>query len=78
MHLHLTPAEAEVWVKERMAPVFPLGVKQDLAAEPWFALPRPAYDPEAVAAVGGAGAGAAGARPGTSSARGARCPPGPP
>ena len=55
MHLHLTPVEAERWVKERMVPVFPLGVKKDVTAEPWFVLPPPVYDPAQVAAVVGAG-----------------------
>ena len=64
MHLHLTPTEAERWVKQRMVPVFPLGVKKDVTAEPWFALPQPVYDPTAVAAVVGAGGEAARGRPG--------------
>jgi 2-oxoisovalerate ferredoxin oxidoreductase beta subunit len=33
-HLRLTPSEAERWVREQMLPVFPLGVKKDLAPEP--------------------------------------------
>ena len=37
-HLGVTPVEAETWVKERMTPVFPLGVKKDVTAEP---RPRP-------------------------------------
>jgi Pyruvate/2-oxoacid:ferredoxin oxidoreductase gamma subunit len=37
-----------------MLPVFPLGVKKDVAAEPWPAWPRPCFLPEAVMrAVGG-------------------------
>jgi 2-oxoisovalerate ferredoxin oxidoreductase beta subunit len=59
MHLHLTPAEAERWVEEQMVPVFPLGVKKDIAAEPWFVLRQPVYEPEEVAAVVGAGGEAA-------------------
>ncbi len=43
-HLKLTPSETERWVKEQMLPVFPLGVKKDVAREP-IALPRPSYDP---------------------------------
>jgi 2-oxoisovalerate ferredoxin oxidoreductase beta subunit len=50
-HLHATPEEAERWVREQMVPVFPLGVKKDVAAEPWFALPRPVFDPEKVIEV---------------------------
>jgi 2-oxoisovalerate ferredoxin oxidoreductase beta subunit len=34
-HLQLTPEEAERWVRENLVPVFPLGVKKDVAAEPW-------------------------------------------
>ena len=30
-HLGLTPEEAERWVKEKMVPVFPLGVKKDVS-----------------------------------------------
>ena len=55
-HLGLTPVEAEKWVKEKMVPFFPLGVKKDVAeAEPW-AWPRPEHDPagllEAIGARG--------------------------
>ena len=32
-HLGLTPIEAESWVRDRMTPVFPLGVKKDVEAE---------------------------------------------
>jgi 2-oxoisovalerate ferredoxin oxidoreductase beta subunit len=54
LHLGLTPLEAEKWVREQMLPVFPLGVKKDVAAEPWPAWSRPAFDPERVAQVIGA------------------------
>jgi 2-oxoisovalerate ferredoxin oxidoreductase beta subunit len=54
LHLGLTPGQAEQWVKEKMLPVFPLGVKKDVAPEPWPALPRPEFGPERVAAVIGA------------------------
>ncbi len=44
-HLGLTPAESEAWVRENMLPVYPLGVKKDLAqAEPW-AFPERSFDP---------------------------------
>ena len=33
-HLGLTPMEAESWVRDKMTPVFPLGVKKDVATEP--------------------------------------------
>jgi 2-oxoisovalerate ferredoxin oxidoreductase beta subunit len=53
-HLKMTPLEAEKWVKEQMLPVFPLGVKKDAAAEPWFHLDRPGFEPERlIRAVGG-------------------------
>lgn len=54
MHLHLTPSEAEHWVRDRMVPLFPLGVKKDAAVEPWFAPGQAVYQPEAVAAAVGA------------------------
>jgi 2-oxoisovalerate ferredoxin oxidoreductase beta subunit len=38
-HLGLSPSEAESWVREKMTPVFPLGVLKDLCPEP---LPVPA------------------------------------
>ena len=56
-HLHATPAEAECWVREQMLPVFPLGVKKDVTAEPsplGEGRTKPCFDPEAVArAIGG-------------------------
>jgi 2-oxoisovalerate ferredoxin oxidoreductase beta subunit len=59
-HLHLTPPEAERWVKEQMVPVFPLGVKKDEAREPWFERPRPIFEAkEVLRTVGGLGAPAA-------------------
>jgi 2-oxoisovalerate ferredoxin oxidoreductase beta subunit len=54
MHLHLTPAESEQWVREKMVPVYPLGVKKDGAPEPWFAPGHPVFQPDAVATVIGA------------------------
>ncbi len=44
-HLKATPEEAEKWVKEKMLPVFPLGVKKDITVEPWFEPPKPVFDP---------------------------------
>jgi len=53
-HLHLTPVETEQWVREKMLPFFPLGVKKDLTPEPWFALEEPSFDAaRIVRAVGG-------------------------
>ncbi len=57
IHLKLTPSEAEQWVKERMVPVFPLGVKKDVETEPWFDLSTPSFDVgEVVKVVGAASA----------------------
>lgn len=50
-HLRLSPPEAEKWVEENMVPVFPLGVKKDLAVEPWFSLGAPGFEPGKVARV---------------------------
>ena len=46
-HLGLTPPEAEAWVKEKMLPVFPLGVKKEVVpgAVPFPAWPPPRHDP---------------------------------
>jgi 2-oxoisovalerate ferredoxin oxidoreductase beta subunit len=55
VHLDLTPAAAERWVEEKMTAVFPLGVKKDLAPEPWFALPEPDFEPERLLSVVGGG-----------------------
>lgn len=43
-HLKKTPEEAEAWIREQMLPVFPLGVKKDVAREPWFELAAPTFD----------------------------------
>jgi 2-oxoisovalerate ferredoxin oxidoreductase beta subunit len=45
LHLKKTPAEAEAWVKERMVPVFPLGLKKDVASEPRAKTPLPSFEP---------------------------------
>jgi len=55
-HLGLDPMETEKWVKENMTPVFPLGVKKDLAeVQPLPAPVFPSFEPvkvlEAVEAV---------------------------
>lgn len=47
-HLKLTPQEAENWVREQMVPIFPLGVKKELEAEPWFHMNKPNFDPQAL------------------------------
>jgi 2-oxoisovalerate ferredoxin oxidoreductase beta subunit len=55
-HLRLTPTETERWVKERMVPVFPLGVKKDVAREPWIAPGPPVHDADRLLAVIGGSA----------------------
>ncbi len=53
-HLKLSPIEAEKWVKEKMEPVFPLGVKKDLAIPPWFRPAAPRFVPEEILGYCGA------------------------
>ncbi len=54
IHLHMTPVEAEAWVRDEMVPMFPLGVKKDLDVAPWFELGTPSFEPDRVAsAIGG-------------------------
>jgi 2-oxoisovalerate ferredoxin oxidoreductase beta subunit len=56
LHLALTPREAERWVKDKMLPAFPLGVKKDATAQmrPWATPTVPIFDPALVyAAIGG-------------------------
>ena len=50
-HLKMTPEETETWVKEKMLPVFPLGVKKDEPGRDWGPdLARPALRPRDAAA----------------------------
>ena len=53
-HLKLSPTETEKWVKEKMEPVYPLGVKKDLSVEPWFKPAAPRYEPEEILGYCGA------------------------
>jgi len=53
-HLKLSPEEAEKWVKDCMVPVFPLGVKKDLAVEPWWKPAGPNFEAERLLKVVGA------------------------
>lgn len=53
-HLKLSPVETEKWVKEKMEPIFPLGVKKDLVREPWFKPAAPRYEPEEILGYCGA------------------------
>ena len=50
-HLKLTPEKSEKWVKEQMVPIFPLGLKKDVAVEPWFSVPPRVFDPGALIAT---------------------------
>ena len=51
-HLKMTPLETEKWVKEKMLPVFPLGVKKDVVREEgWPLPPPPSFHPGKVADV---------------------------
>jgi 2-oxoisovalerate ferredoxin oxidoreductase beta subunit len=59
LHLGLTPEQAERWVKENMTPVFPLGVKKDLADARWAEWKRPSFEPSRLVAAVGAAAEAA-------------------
>ncbi len=44
-HLRMTPLETERWVEEQMVPVFPLGVKKDVAGEGWGTWAVPSHEP---------------------------------
>jgi 2-oxoisovalerate ferredoxin oxidoreductase beta subunit len=58
-HLKMTPVESEKWVKEKMLPVFPLGVKKDVPGTPWEDWKAPTFEPEKIVhTVGGDGAAA--------------------
>jgi 2-oxoisovalerate ferredoxin oxidoreductase beta subunit len=51
-HLKMTPLETETWVKEKMLPVFPLGVKKDEVPEEGWPLPSPpSFAPDKMAEV---------------------------
>lgn len=44
-HLKMTPEESEKWVKEKMLPIFPLGVKKDVPGRDWSPeLVHPRFD----------------------------------
>ncbi len=53
-HLKLSPTDAEKWVREKMEPVYPLGVKKDLTVEPWFNPPAASFAPEKILGYCGA------------------------
>ncbi len=56
-HLKLTPVEAEKWVREKMVPFFPLGIKKDVVPEEkWPFPPPPRFAPaEILNVIGGTG-----------------------
>ncbi len=55
-HLKLTPLESEKWVKEKMVPLYPLGVKKDVTPEESWPLPAPpSFAPERVMELVGGG-----------------------
>jgi 2-oxoisovalerate ferredoxin oxidoreductase beta subunit len=58
LHLGMTPHEAEVWVRDRMTVVFPLGVKKDATAtrEPSPQWKPPSFECDALTAAIGASA----------------------
>ena len=47
-HLGVTPLEAVAWVRDKMTPVFPLGVKKDVTREPAAIPGPPRFDADAV------------------------------
>ncbi len=53
-HLKMSPEETEIWVKDFMEPVYPLGVKKDVATEPWFHRNPPSFDGEKILQLAGA------------------------
>ncbi|HTX01555.1 MAG TPA: 2-oxoacid:acceptor oxidoreductase family protein [Acidimicrobiales bacterium] len=55
IHLGLDPAAAEAWVRDRMEPVFPLGVYKEYAGGPPFPrIPLGRFEPEALLGAIGA------------------------
>ena len=54
LHLRMTPAEAEDWVRTKMEPVFPLGVKKDVTVETRFHREKTTFVPEEVLGLSGA------------------------
>ena len=53
-HLKLDPEQAEAWVRDKMLPVFPLGVKKDVLVEPWPWREPPSHDVQRILALAGA------------------------
>ncbi len=53
-HLKMNPEQTEKWVKEQMLPIFPLGVKKDVAKEHWYEPATPSFEPARLVGVVGA------------------------
>lgn len=50
-HWGLSPLEAEKWVREKMEPVYPLGVLKDVERDPWLPEGSPSFDADTVVEV---------------------------
>ncbi len=53
-HLKMSPEDTEKWVKEVMEKVYPLGVKKEVAAAPWFKRNAPSFNGEKLLGLIGA------------------------
>jgi len=47
-HWGVSPTEAEEWVREKMEPVYPLGVIKDIERDPWLMEDKPSFDADRV------------------------------
>ena len=50
-HLKLSPVEAQRWVRDRMVPVFPLGVFKDAERDAWLPTADHEFEPERIVEV---------------------------
>ncbi|MEI6593277.1 MAG: 2-oxoacid:acceptor oxidoreductase family protein [Holophagaceae bacterium] len=53
-HLKMSPEETEMWVRDFMQPVFPLGVLKDMTVDPWFKRNPPSFDGNLILSLTGA------------------------
>ena len=53
-HLKMSPEETEMWVRDFMQPVFPLGVLKDMTVDPWFKRNPPSFDGNIILSLTGA------------------------
>ena len=53
-HLKMSPEETEMWVRDFMQPVFPLGVLKDMTVDPWFKPNPPSFDGNLILSLTGA------------------------